>query len=452
MPDSISTTAGRVTHKGVLAIAVPIMLSNVSTPLIGVVDTAVVGQLASPHYIGAVAVGGLIFSFLFWSFGVLRRGTTVLTAQALGAGDAAEIRATLGRALLIAVVAGALLILAQQIIAAAAFGLVQGSSAVETEAKIYYAIRIWSAPAALVNYALLGWFIGLGRAPTALVLQLVLNVTNIALDAFFVLGLDMTADGVALGTVIAELFAAGVGLWLMARELRRIGGQWSLSKITRLDQLRRTLSVNLDIMIRTLCLIFAFSVFTAQGAAQGDVLLAANEVLLHLFALVAYALDGFAFAAETLVGQAVGAQRRDAFDQATRKTTQWAVGTGLAIGVVILTLGGYFIDLMSVSPPVRETARIYLFWAALASVTVAGATQLDGIFIGATRTADMRNMMIVSLAAYLAAWWVLAPVYANHGLWAALIVFVAMRATTLGLRFGALRRDAFAPAGPLRAK
>jgi MATE family multidrug resistance protein len=435
-------------HRDVLAIAVPIMLSNFTTPLIGIVDTAALGQLSDPRYIGAVAVGAMIFNMIYWAFGFLRMGTTGLTAQAYGAGPAAEVAATLLRALLIAGIAGATLIVLQIPIALVAFKLVPGSEGVEAGAETYFAIRIWSAPAALANYALLGWFIGLGRAGTAFALQLVLNLTNAALDALLVLVMGMDVVGVAIGTVAAETLAAVCGLYIA---WRAVGGE-TLSALTRAHvleskALKRMLAVNRDIMVRTLCLLFAFSWFTAQSAKGGDVVLAANAVLFSFFSFSAYFLDGFAFASEALVGQAIGAGRRRRFVDAIRLSSLWAAAFSLGLSLFLALAGSALIDLMTVSPEVRTAARGFLIWAAIAPIAGVAAFQLDGIFIGATRTADMRNMMILSLAVYLAAWAVLTPAFGNHGLWASVIVFFLIRAASLGIRFPALVRNAFpAPA------
>jgi len=435
-PDDTDTA---VRHRTILTIAVPIMLSNVSTPLIGAVDTAVVGQTPDPAYIGAVAVGSLVFTFVFWAFGFLRMGTTGLTAQALGARDPAEMVATLGRALLVALVAGVALVVLQWPIRETAFALLDASASVEGLGRSYVDIRIWSAPAALVNYALLGWFIGLGRTDIALVLQLLLNLTNIGLDLWFVLGLGWGVPGVAAGTVLAEVLAASVGVAVALRHARTLGAGWSRRAILAPAQLRRTLVVNGDIMVRSLALIFVFVWFMAQGAAQGDVGLAANAVLMQFISMAAYFLDGLAFAAEALVGRAVGAMRRAAVAAAAVRTSLWAGGVAALIALALWGFGPTLIDLLSVDPAVRATARTYLPWAIGAPLMGVWAFQLDGIFIGATRTADMRNAMLSSSLVFLLAWYVLQP-WGNHGLWAALYVNYLARTATLLYRYPALLR------------
>jgi MATE family multidrug resistance protein len=424
----------------VLSIAVPVMLSNVSTPLIGVVDTSVVGQIPDPAYIGAVAVGALVFTFVFWAFGFLRMGTTGLTAQALGADDVYEIAANLGRAMLVAVGVGLLLILLQWPIRETAFVLLDGSTEVERLAREYFDIRIWAAPATLANYALLGWFIGLGRTDIGLVLQLVLNVTNIALDALFVLGFGWDVRGVALGTLGAECIAAGLGLLLGWRHLRSLGATVDVAALLVPERLRRAIAVNGDIMLRSLALIAVFVWFMAHGARQGDVVLATNAVLMHFVSVSAYFLDGLAFAAEALVGRAIGARHRAGLVGAAWITTAWAAGVAAVVAGLLFVAGDALVDVMTVDAAARAAAREYLPWAVAAPLLGVWAFQLDGIFIGATRTAEMRNAAALMLAIYLLAWWMLLPL-GNHGLWAALYVHYVARIGTLLVYYPAVLRS-----------
>jgi multidrug resistance protein, MATE family len=433
-----------LTHKAVLAIAVPIMISNVSTPLIGIVNTAIVGRFPSPIYIGAVAVGALIFTFAFWGFGFLRMGTTGLTAQAFGASDNDELAAGLARALLIAATAGLGLILLQWPIRECAFALVGASPEVERLARGYFNVRIWSGPATLANYALLGWFIGLGRTNIGLVLQLVLNLTNIVLDAAFVLGFGWGVPGVALGTVFAEYIAAAVGIAIAMKHVRRFGGHWSLPRVLSRKKLERAFVVNSDIMIRSLALIAAFGWFLAQGARQGNVTLAGNSVLMQFIEVCAFFLDGFAFAAEALVGRAVGATQRAGLITAARMTTIWAAGIAVLLTSVLFLFGQVFIDGLTIDISARAAARSFLPWAAAVPLLGVWAFQLDGIFIGATRTADMRNAMLVSLAIFLVAWWLLAP-FGNTGLWAAFYVHYLARTGSLLYYYPGLVRSVAEP-------
>ncbi len=420
-----------ITHKGVLTLVTPIILMGLSTPLLGIVDTAVIGRLGDASLIGAVAVGALIFSFLFWAFGFLRMGTTGLTAQAYGANDAGEIRATLGRALLIAGGAGAGLLLLQVQLNWVAFQLVQGSEAVEQEAQTYFAIRMWSAPFTLANYAVLGWLVGMQQTRLAMVLQIFLNGVNASLDALFVLGFGWGVAGIAAGTVIAEIATAFLGLGIAALQLRHYAGRWSWTAISAWEKISATLSVNRDIMIRTLVLLLAFSFFTMEGARQGDTTLAVNAVLMQFVSFSAFFLDGFAFGAEALVGSAVGAKNRAQFSASVRLTSLWALALSLLLSVGFLLFGGFWIDFLTTSPDVRETARHYLPWAAFMPFISVACFQLDGIFIGATRAREMRNASFVSTGAFFLFWYLLLP-FGNHGLWAALALFNITRAIALG--------------------
>ena len=433
----------RVTHRSVLTVAVPIMLSNVSEPLIGVVNTAVIGQLKEPYYIGAIAVGALIFSFIFWGFGFLRMSTGGLSAQALGAGDRTELVAVLIRALMIGLAAGIGLVLLSPLIREAAFNLVGGSPEIRAHGETYFNYRIFAAPAALSNYCVMGWFIGQSRAKLAFVVQLFLNLTNMALSAFFVLGLGMTSDGVGLAALIAEWSAVTLALVLAAMILRGMGAHISWPRILDPVRLKRTLLMNGDVMIRTLCLVFAFTFFTARGARAGDVVVAANAVLLNLFEVSAYLIDGFAYASEALVGQSVGARNRQCFRAAVWLTSVWAMVLGIVCSLIIWIFGPSLVDLMTLSPEVRETARTYLPWVAVSPVLGVICFQFDGIFTGAMATKDMRNMMIVSLGVFLLAWWMLEGRYGNHGLWAALNIFFIARGITFATRMPSLERRAF---------
>ncbi|HAC59027.1 MATE family efflux transporter [Parvibaculum sp.] len=429
----------RVTHRAVLAIALPIVISNISTPLLGFADTAVMGRMGDPKYIGAVALGALIFTMVYWTFGFLRMGTTGLTAQAEGAGDGEEIRAALGRAVLIAGAIGAGLIAAQWPIALIAFSLLDGGPEVEALARGYFDIRIWSAPFALANYALAGWFIGLGRAKIALVLQVFLNLVNVFFNIWLALGLGWGVAGIAAGTLIAEIAAALLGLAIAARALGAYPGTWTRARLLDAARLARTIAVNRDIMIRTVVLLLSFAWFTAKSAEAGNVTLAVNSILLQFVTVSAFFLDGFALAAETLVGKATGARSLERFDMAAKLSTLQAGGISLVLTAAIFVFGGAIIDFLTIDAEVRAAARVYLAWAAMLPVLSVWCYQLDGIFIGATRSAEMRNAALVSSGIFLFLWWLFLP-YGNHGLWAALTGFNLMRAASLGFYFPRLRR------------
>jgi MATE family multidrug resistance protein len=417
------------------------ILSNISIPLLGMVDTAVVGHLSEPYYIGAVAVGALIFNFIYWGFGFLRMGTTGLTAQAFGADDSDELRAALGRAVITAVALSAILLSAQGHVLRAALGLVDASAEVEALAGVYFTIRIWSAPATLANYALLGWFIGMQNTRVPLVLLLATNLINIALDLAFVVGMGMDVDGVALASVIADYTGVALGLALAVVELRRHPGEWRAARLRDPARLRQMLSVNHNIFLRTLALIFSFAFFTAQGARQGDAILAANTVLLNFQTFMAYGLDGFAHAAEALVGRAMGQRRREDFIAAVRATAQWSALVALAFAALYALAGAQIIALLTNIAPVRQAAAVFLPWAMVSPLVSVWGFWLDGVFIGATRAAEMRNTMLVSaFGVYLPAWYVLQPL-GNHGLWLALMLFMAARAVTMGVVYRRIDRQ-----------
>jgi len=400
----------------------------------------VVGHLPEPHFLGAVAVGAMVFSFLFWGFSFLRMGTTGLTAQAEGRRDPEEVRAVLGRALILGFAIGLALIALQRPLGWLALAAFDASPAVEGEAADYIAIRLWGAPATLANYVLVGWLLGLQRPMLTLTLQITLNATNILLDLLFVPVLGLGVPGVAAASALAEWTALALGLGLAARLLRARGGAWSRARLLDPAAFRRLVALNADIMIRTLCLIGAFAVFTNQGARFGDVVLAANAILWQLQLFAAYALDGFAHAAETLVGGTVGRRSRAELGQAVRASTVWAALISVAFVGLYAAVGPLLIDLMTGIPEVRETARAYLPWAVALPVVSVWSFQLDGIFLGATWSRAIRNAMIASLAIYLAVLFLLIPAMDNHGLWLALAIFMAARAVTLAVAYPTLAR------------
>ncbi|MTH77236.1 MATE family efflux transporter [Paracoccus aestuariivivens] len=417
-----------LTHRRVLSIALPIVLSNATVPLLGAVDTGVVGQMGDAASIGAVGIGAVILTSIYWVFGFLRMGTSGLVAQSYGARDTAETGAHLMRALVIAFVAGLVFILLQRPLFDGAFRLAPASDEVEGLARQYLSIRIWGAPAAIALYAITGWLIALERARHVLVLQLLMNGLNVVLDLWFVLGLGWGVEGVAIATLIAEWSGLALGL-LFARDAIRAGGH--CSGLFAADKLHRLLQVNGDIMVRSVLLQASFTTFMFMAAGQGDVTLAANQVLLQFLSVVAFALDGFAFAAESLVGQAVGARRPDHLRRAATLTSQWGVGGAVALALVFALGGPAIIDLLTTSPEVRSVAREYLPWLIAAPVVGVAAWMLDGIFIGATRTREMRRAMILSVAIYVPVLIVLPQQFGNHGLWAALTVLSLLRGLTL---------------------
>lgn len=424
-----------LSRRTILQKAWPIILANAAVPTLGLVDTAVIGNLGSAAQLGAIALGAVIFSFVYWSFGFLRMGTTGFTAQAAGAREEAEVRATLARALLIALAIGVGLILLQKPLATVTFLLLDGSSQVETIARDYFLVRIWGAPATLATFALLGTLIGLGRSRTLLMVQLLLNGLNIVLDVYFAGVLDLGARGIALGTVIAEWTTCVLALFVIYRLLRQRhgGGEtfWCWSRILDARKIRRTLGANTDIMVRTLTLVFAFAWFANQGARFGDVVLAANHILLQLISFSAFFLDGYAFVVESLVGTALGARQRVLYRRAVGLSSELALATAVLLALGIMLFGDMAIALLTDLIPIRETASLLLPWCALYVVLAVAAFQLDGIFIGATRTREMRHAALISIAAFLLAWWPLSTYFGNVGLWWSFIVYAVARALSL---------------------
>lgn len=442
--DATMPAMAPITHRRVWRIAGPIILSNLTVPLLGAVDTAVVGHMPEAYYLGAVAIGAMVFNFLYWAFGFLRMGTTGLTAQAYGAGDGDEVHASLARAVLIGLSIGAAIAMLQGPIMLLAFHLLEASSEVETLARDYVVIRIWGAPAALAGFALLGWFIGIQNTRAALMVQIVMNGLNIILDLLFVLGFGWGVAGVAAATLIAEWLGLGFGCWLAWHNLAGVGGRFRRAAILQMARLRRLFAVNFDIFLRSLCLIFASAYFTAQGAAQGDVVLAANAVLLNFIHFLAFGLDGFAFAAEALIGGAIGARDRAMLRRAVRMTSIWAGICALAYLAVYAAAYPLLIGVLTSVPDVVAATSAYLPWVLVAPLVAVWSYQLDGIFIGATRTADMRNGMAISLVLFLVAVHLLQPLWGNHGLWLAMTIMWVARAVTLAVRYPALVRASFA--------
>lgn len=433
--------ADALTHGRVLKIALPIVISNATVPILGAVDTGVVGQLGLAAPIGAVGIGAIILSGLYWLFGFLRMGTAGLTAQAHGAGQAGEVSAMLPRSLMIGLAAGVVIMAFQIPLFWGAFQLSPASAEVEGLARDYMGIRVFSAPAAIALYGITGWLIALERTRAVLVMQLWMNGLNIALDLIFVLQLGWGVEGVAFATFIAEWTGLGLGLWL-CRGAFQTPAWKDWPRVFDRTRLTRMASVNSDIMLRSILLEAAFISFLFFGANFGDVTLAANQILLQFLHITAYALDGFAFAAEALVGQALGARNRPRLRRSAYLTSFWGVVVTVVLAVSFALFGASIIDIMTTAPEVQTEARSYLIYMIAAPVTGVAAYMLDGIFIGATRTRDMRNMMAVSFAVYGVALAILMPAFGNHGLWLSLLVLFIARAVTLGLRYRALEAEA----------
>ncbi len=441
MAEPLAAPPSDITHARVLRIALPIVLSNATVPILGAVDTGVVGQLGQAAPIGAVGLGAIIITAIYWIFGFLRMGTTGLTSQAQGAGHRAEVAALLTRALMIGMVGGLVVIALQVPIFSGAFRVAPASAEVEKLARGYMGLRVFSAPAAIAIYGVTGWLIALERTRAVLAIQVWMNGLNIVLDLWFVLGLGWGVQGVALATVIAEWSGLALALW-MCRDAFRVPAWRDWPRVFERVALTRMAAVNTDILIRSLLLQAVFVSFMLLGSGFGDVTLAGNQVLLQFLHITAYALDGFAFAVEALVGQALGARNAFSLRRSAVLTSMWGGGSALALAMAFAVGGGTIIDTMTTAEGVRAAARVYLPYMVAAPIVGLAPWMLDGIFIGATRSRDMRNMMAVSFLVYMACVLVLVPLMGNHGLWLALLISFVARGLTLGLRYPALERSA----------
>ena len=413
------------------ALAWPLMLTNLTVPLLGLVDTAVLGHLHSPEYLGAVAVGANLFSILYWTFGFMRMGTTGLAAQAWGKRDAFAQVALLLRSILLAIGIGLLLILFHQPLIRIGLELMNPSPEVSALAAEYAAIRIWSAPAVLCQYTLVGWLIGTQFPRGPMVMLIIANGINIVLDVFFVTVLGWNSRGVAMATVMAEYGAALIGFAIVLRRMPE-GQRLTRALFGQLADYLTILQVNRYIMVRTIALLLVLAFFTAQGARQGDVILAANAVLITFLLVISNALDGFANAAEALVGEAIGQNSRRRFRMVFLSALRWSIWGALLLTVAFVLGGRWLISLLTGLEEVRTTAWQYLPWLWLLPFASVWGFLLDGVFIGATRTREMQNTMLFSaLAVFLPVWW-LTTGWGNHGLWFALITLMLARAGSMG--------------------
>ena len=435
-----STYPQNFTHARVLKIALPIVLSNATIPFLGAVDTAVVGQLGEAAPIGAVGIGAILFSTIYGLFAFLRMGISGLASQARGQKDILEVKALLVRSILFGMSAGVVLIALQWPIFQGAIFLSPASIEVETLARQYVDIRIYSAPAAIAIYGISGWLIATERTRAILVLQISMNGLNIVLDLVFVIGFGLGVPGVAIATLISEWAALGLGLFLCLHNFHLL--KWfDFALIFDRAKLKRIVIVNFDIMVRTVLLHLSMLAFLYIAADLGDVILAANQILLQFLYIAIFAIDGFAFAAEALVGLSYGAKEQAALRKALMLTSFWGMMMAVFSTLGVLVIGGWIIDLMAKSNEVREAARVYLIWVALTPLIGTPSWMLDGVFIGATRTRDMRTGMIISAILFVIVLSVSVPYWGNHGIWFALQIMLISRAITLGLRYPAIEQS-----------
>ncbi|MBQ0756648.1 MAG: MATE family efflux transporter [Amphritea sp.] len=422
-------------HRRVWSLAWPMILSNITVPLVGLVDTAVIGHLPDPKYLGAVAVGAMIFSILYWSFGFLRMGTTGLTAQALGNSDYNQSRLLLAQSLVLAGVIGLLIVIFQYPLIETALTLVGAESAVTTEARLYSNIRAFGAPAVLANYALLGWFLGNQNTRIPLLLLLVTNLLNMLLDLIAVYGLGMQAEGVALATVISEYASLILGTVLMLRMLAKQAGTTPWEQLKSVSDYYHLINLNRYLFVRTLVLLLTLAFFTSQGAQQGTTILSANAVLLNFFLIISNGLDGFAHAAEALSGKFYGAKDNKGFHRIISATLSWSLITALLFTLLFWLGGELIISLLTNIPAVRLAAAEYLPWIIFLPLIAVWSFLTDGIFVGTTQVKAMQNTMLISVFAVYAPVWYLSQPLGNNGLWLAFLSLFVARGVTGGYVF-----------------
>ncbi len=427
-------------HKEVWSLAWPMILSNITVPLVGLVDTAVIGHLPDSHHLAAVAIGSMIFSIVYWAFGFLRMGTTGLTAQAVGAEDPTANRTLLAQSLVMATLIGLCIILLQGPIIELALHWIAAEPLVTEEARQYASIRVYGAPAVLCNFALLGWFVGNQNTKIPLLLLTVTNLLNMILDVIAVYGLGMHADGVALATVIAEYGSLLLGLYLCRRMLKPLGGQLLATSLTQVKHYTALFQVNRYLFVRTLAILFSIAFFTAQGARQGTDILSANAVLLNFLLLISNGLDGFAHATEALIGKRSGRQDLKGFYRTVTAAAIWSLMTALLFTLFFWIAGETIIQLLTSLEGVQQQAMIYLPWLIILPIISVWSYLLDGIFIGATQVKAMQNTMLFSVfCVFLPMWWLLRPLE-NHGLWISFLSLFLARGISGGWVFWQLSR------------
>ncbi|MCH2548466.1 MAG: MATE family efflux transporter [Alphaproteobacteria bacterium] len=418
-------------YRKIWTLSWPTILSNLTVPLLGAVDTAVMGHLPDASYIGGVAIGSMIFSFVYWGFGFLRMGTVGFVAQAKGSKNLNEIRAVLVRVLLIGISISLVLLFLQDVIKYFSFMLIVGEVKVESFAEKYFDIRIWGAPATLANYGLLGWLLGMQYVRTALVIQLFINSLNIFLDLFFVFNLNWGVEGVALATALAQYSGFILGLILILLKINEIGGKWERSLIFDKTALSLTIKVNRDIFLRTLALILSWSLVTWTSAGLGTTVLAVNAILMNFQSFLAHGLDGFASATSALVGESLGARDKRGLRRNVISATIMAVIVAGIYTIVYLIAGNTLIALFTNINELRDYSSNYLVWIFLSPLISVWSYQLDGVFIGATLSKEMRNAMLLSAIIYGSCISILPYEFGNHGIWLSVMIFMVVRAITL---------------------
>ncbi len=427
-------------NRKILNLAIPNIISNITIPLLGIVDLSLMGHLESDSYIGAIAIGSLIFNFIYWGFGYLRMGTSGFTAQALGRKDLPETINVFSRAILIALAGGIGLIILQRPIEWLSFNILKGEADVEALATGYFRIRIWAAPAALLQFVFMGWFIGMQNAKTPMLVAIVTNLVNIVFNFLFVIVWGYGSDGVAYGTVIAQYSGLLVALIFFWKFYRKILKHWSRSAVLNLVKIKEFMQVNTDIFIRTMCLVLVFSFFTARSASEDvtgtgeDTILAVNSLLMQFFMFFSFLIDGFANASEALIGKFIGSRSRESLSKAIKLLFTWGIGISIVFTLIYLFASKSIISLLTDIPRVKENTQPYIFWVVLVPMVSFAAFIWDGIYIGATAGKAMRNSMLIStIVVFFPAYLILHGIMDNHGLWLAFMLFLASRGISMSI-------------------
>lgn len=414
-------------NRRILQLAIPSIISNITVPLLGLVDVTIVGHLGSAAYIGAIAVGGLLFNILYWNFGFLRMGTSGMTSQAYGRNDPEAEMRVLVQAISVGLLSACAILLLQYPVERIAFMLLDTSAEVEQYAVRYFRVCIWGAPAVLAMYGFKGWFIGMQNSRFPMYIAIGVNVINILCSLCFVFVLGMKVEGVALGTVVAEWSGLLMAVLLWRKKYGVLRSRIALRDSLQFKAMKRFFAVNRDIFLRTLCLISVTTFFTSTGARQGDVILAVNTLLMQLFTLFSYIMDGFAYAAEALVGRYIGARDMKQLRHAVRNLFGWGVGMASLFTLLYAIGGKNFLSLLTNDAQVIGVAGNYFYWVLAIPLAGFGAFLWDGILIGATATRQMLWAMLVATLAFFGIYYLFSGATNNHMLWLAFLVYLFLR-------------------------
>ena len=419
-------------NREILQIALPSIVSNITVPLLGLIDVTIVGHLGAASYIGAIAVGGMLFNIIYWIFGFLRMGTGGMTSQAYGRSDEAEMMRLLTRSTGVGMLIALTLIVLQYPIERTAFSLIETTPEVERLAATYFRICIWGAPAVLGLYSFSGWFIGMQNSRYPMFIAITQNIVNILMSLVLVYGLEMKIEGVAIGTLVAQYagWLMAIGLWM--HRYKHLRPYAELRSLTDKGAMRRFFQVNRDIFLRTLCLVSVTVFFTSAGAAQGEVILAVNTLLMQLFTLFSYIMDGFAYAGEALAGKHIGADNRPALRTMVRQLFVWGIALALAFTLIYGIGGEGFLSLLTNEESVITASSTYFYWVLAIPLAGFAAFLYDGIFIGATATGLMLRAMFVASVAFFLIYFGCREAMGNHALWLAFITYLSLRGIVQG--------------------